>query len=159
MKQVKDVMTRNVRSMSPHDSLLEAARAMESLNVGALPVCEGPRVIGVITDRDIVVRGVALEMPMATTPLTEVMTQQVECVFEDEGLDEVIAKMQESQIRRLPVLDDVERLVGMLSLGDMAAKSDPAVAGYMLADISEPAQPTRTGLSEALGGVGSTRSQ
>ncbi|OGB26102.1 MAG: CBS domain-containing protein, partial [Burkholderiales bacterium RIFCSPHIGHO2_02_FULL_66_10] len=121
MQQVKDVMTRDVRSMSPQDTVLLAAKTMEALNVGALPIVEGARVMGVITDRDIVVRGVALEMPMATTLLSQLMTEQVECVFEHEGLEEVIAKMQASQIRRLPVLDGAELLVGMLSLGDLAA--------------------------------------
>jgi CBS domain-containing protein len=147
MQQVKDVMTRDVRSMSPQDTVLLAAQAMEQLNVGALPIVEGARVTGVVTDRDIVVRGVALEMPMATTPLSEVMTGQVECIFEHEGLEEVIAKMQASQIRRLPVLDEAQRLVGMLSLGDLAARSDPEMAGFTLAEISEPARPLRAGAS------------
>ena len=75
-------------------------------------------------------------------------------LFIAEGLDEVLAKMQESQIRRLPVLNDVEQLVGMLSLGDLAAKSDPVVAGYILADISEPSRPVRNGISQASGDAG-----
>ncbi|OGB13763.1 MAG: hypothetical protein A2W72_25005 [Burkholderiales bacterium RIFCSPLOWO2_12_67_14] len=145
MTQVRDVMTLGVLSLSPRDTVLLAAQAMEQLNIGALPVCEGPRVVGVITDRDIVVRGVALELPMNTTPLSAVMSPQVECVFEDEGLAEVIAKMQQSQIRRLPVLDNAERLVGMLSLGDLALHADPAVTGITLADISEPDRPLATG--------------
>lgn len=145
MTQVRDVMTLGVLSLSPRDTVLLAAQAMEQLNIGALPVCEGPRVVGVITDRDIVVRGVALELPMNTTPLSAVMSPQVECVFEDEGLAEVIAKMQQSQIRRLPVLDNAERLVGMLSLGDLALHADPAVTGTTLADISEPDRPLATG--------------
>jgi CBS domain-containing protein len=154
MQQVKDVMTRGVRSMSPQDTVLHAAQAMEELNVGALPIVEGSRVTGVITDRDIVVRGVALGRPMATTTLSELMTEPVECAFEDQGLEEVIAKMQESQIRRLPVLDEAQRLVGMLSLGDLAAKADPEEAGFTLAVISEPAQPVRTGNSAASGSAG-----
>lgn len=127
--------------MSPRDSLLQAARAMVELDIGALPIVDNVRLIGVITDRDIVLRGVAFELPMSTTPIDTVMSKHVECVFEDEGLNEVIAKMQETQIRRLPVLDDAQRVVGMLSLGDMAAKSDPEVAGFMLAVISDPARP------------------
>lgn len=154
MQQVKAVMTRGARSVKPNDTVVLAAQAMEELNVGALPVLEGSRVVGVITDRDIVLRGVAQELPMATTTVGELMSQQVECVFEDEGLDEVLAKMQESQIRRLPVLNDVEQLVGMLSLGDLAAKSDPEVAGYTLADISQPARPVRSGISQASGDAG-----
>ena len=84
---------------------------------------------------------------MATTLLSQLMTEQVECVFEHEGLEEVIAKMQASQIRRLPVLDGAQRLVGMLSLGDLAARSDPEMAGFTLAEISEPARPVRAGVS------------
>lgn len=141
MQQVKDVMTRGVRSMSPHETLLLAAQAMEELDVGSLPIVEGARLMGLITDRDIVLRGVAHGLPMATTPIGAVMSRHVDCVFEDEGLEEVIAKMQESQIRRLPVLNDAKRLVGMLSLGDMAAKSDPEVAGFTLAEISDPSRP------------------
>ena len=154
MQQVKEVMTTGVRSMTSNDNVQLAAQAMEELNVGALPVVEGSRVIGVITDRDIVLRGVAQGLPLANTTVGELMSPRVECVFEDEGLDEVLAKMQESQIRRLPVLNDVEQLVGMLSLGDLAAKSDPVVAGYILADISEPSRPVRTGISQASGDAG-----
>jgi CBS domain-containing protein len=153
MQHVKDLMTRGVRSMSPQDTVLLAAQTMEELNVGALPIVEDARVMGVVTDRDIVLRGVALELPMATTTLSEVMTEQVECVFEDEALEEVIAKMQASQIRRLPVLDDARRLVGMLSLGDLATKADPEAAGFTLAEISEPARPGRAGASPASGGA------
>ncbi|MBA4263926.1 MAG: CBS domain-containing protein [Comamonadaceae bacterium] len=154
MQKVAEVMTRGVRSMLPHDTVLHAAQAMEELNIGAIPVCEGGRVIGVVTDRDIVVRAVAQELPVGSTLLNEVMTNQVTCIFEDEDLNAVMAKMQHSQIRRLPVLDDKERLVGMLSLGDMASKAETGSAGDALADISEPAQPERGGMSSASGHAG-----
>lgn len=153
MQKVKDVMTRGVRSMSPQDTVLFAAQVMEELNVGALPIVEGSRLRGVITDGDIVVRGVALELPMATTPLSEVMTEPVESVSEDEALEGVLAKMQASQIRRLPVLDQAAQLVGMVSLGDLAVRSDPEAAGFTLADISEPAPPVPTGACAAAGGA------
>ena len=84
---------------------------------------------------------------MATTLLGELMTGQVECGFEHAGLEKVSAKMQASQIRRLPVLDDAQRIVGRLSLGDLAARSDPEMAGFTLAEISEPARPVRAGVS------------
>ncbi len=143
MKQVKDVMTRGVRTLGPGDSMVLAAQAMEELDVGAVPVCDGQRILGMVTDRDIVVRGVAQDLAPGKTRLEDVMSAQVEWVFEDEGLTEVAAKMQQLQIRRLPVLDRDKRLVGILSLGDLAARGDVQQAGAALADISEPARPTR----------------
>ena len=92
--------------------------------------------------------------PSPTTPLEDVMSAQVEWVFEDEGLTEVTARMQQLQIRRLPVLDRDKRLVGIVSLGDLAAKGDAHQAGAALADISEPARPTRIGLAATGGGGG-----
>lgn len=154
MKCVKDVMTLGVQTLAPHDTVEQAARVMESLDVGVLPVCDGARLVGMLTDRDIVVRGVAQGLPATTTPLEDVMSAQVEWVFEDEGLTEVTARMQQLQIRRLPVLDRDKRLVGMLSLGDLAAKGDAHQAGDGLADISAPARPTRIGLSASTGNGG-----
>jgi CBS domain-containing protein len=154
MKQVKDVMTSGVRTLGPKDTLVLAAQAMEELDVGSLPVCDGQRILGMVTDRDIVVRGVAQDLAPGETRLEDVMSAQVEWVFEDEGLAEVAAKMQQLQIRRLPVLDRDKRLVGILSLGDLAAKGDVQQAGAALADISEPARPTRTGQSAASGPAG-----
>ncbi len=104
MKFVKDVMTSGVRTLSPQDTMALAAQAMDELDVGVLPVCDGQRVVGMVTDRDIVVRGVAQELAPATTLLEDVMSPQVEWVFEDEGLEDATVKMQQLQIRRLPVL-------------------------------------------------------
>lgn len=154
MKSVKDVMTSGVRTLGPRDTVVLAAQAMEELDVGALPVCDGERILGMVTDRDIVVRGVAQDLAPASTRLEDIMSAQVEWVFEDEDLADVAAKMQQLQIRRLPVLDREKRLVGMLSLGDLAAKGDAHQAGDALADISEPARPTRTGQSRASGPAG-----
>lgn len=153
MKSVKDVMTSGVRTLSPRDTVALAAQAMEELDIGAVPVCDGQRIVGMVTDRDIVVRGVAQELP-ASTPLEDVMSADVEWVFEDEDLVQVAAKMQQCQIRRLPVVDRDRRLVGILSLGDLAAKGHARQAGDALADISEPARPTRTGQSAASGPAG-----
>lgn len=154
MKFVKDVMTSGVRTLSPGDTLALAAQAMDELDVGALPICDGERIVGMVTDRDIVVRGVAQELAPATTQLRSVMSKQVEWVFEDEGLVDATAKMQQLQIRRLPVLDRDKRLVGIVSLGDLAAKGDQVQAGEALADISEPARPNRSGQSAASGAAG-----
>jgi CBS domain-containing protein len=146
MTQVADVMTRGARTLMPQDPVVLAAQAMEELDVGAIPVFDGERVVGLVTDRDIVVRAVARNLPVETTPLEALMSTQIECVYEDDDLEEVAAKMQQSQIRRLPVLDREERLTGMLSLGDLAVKSLPSRAGETLADISEPSRPARDGL-------------
>lgn len=153
MKCVKDVMTSGVRTLAPQDTVVLAAQAMEELDVGVLPVCDGQHILGMVTDRDIVVRGVAQDLP-GSTPVEDVMSAQVEWVFEDEGLAEAAAKMQQLQIRRLPVLDRDKRLVGIVSLGDLAAKGDVQQAGAALADISEPARPTRSGQSVASGPAG-----
>lgn len=153
MKSVKDVMTSGVRTLAPQDTVVLAAQAMEELDIGVLPVCDGQRIVGMVTDRDIVVRGVAQDLP-GSTRVEDVMSAQVEWVFEDEGLAEAAAKMQQLQIRRLPVLDREKRLVGIVSLGDLAAKGDVQQAGAALADISEPARPTRSGQSVASGPAG-----
>jgi CBS domain-containing protein len=151
MRQVADVMTRGVRSMAPTDTLQLAAQAMDELNVGALPVCDHERVVGVLTDRDIVVRAVAQGRPAQSTPLSEVMSGDVECVCEDDPLEEVSEKMEQHQIRRMPVLSTEGKLVGMLSLGDLAAKAHTPLAGEALAGISQPAAPDRSGNTSAAG--------
>ena len=143
MTQVAEVMTRGVRTMSPTDSLMFAARAMEELDVGVIPVCEGDRVVGMVTDRDITIRGVAHGCPIDSTPLRDVMSADVQCVYEDQSLEEVSEQMQDAQIRRLPVLDRRDHLVGILSLGDVATRGSVDEAGEALSEISEPAQPGR----------------
>ena len=154
MTQVSQVMTRGVRSMSPTDTIQLAAQAMDELNVGAIPVCENGEVVGMVTDRDITIRAVAQGLPTDTTPIGDVMSEQVETCYEDDSLDEVVAQMQQSQIRRLPVLDENDQLTGMLSLGDIAAKGDEDTAGEALADISTPAEPDRSNISAASGDAG-----
>ncbi|MCY7314434.1 MAG: CBS domain-containing protein [Rubrivivax sp.] len=152
--RVADLMTRGVRSMSPTDTVQLAAQAMDELGVGVIPVCDGGRVVGLVTDRDIAIRVVAQGLPIESTKLSEVMSEGVECVREDDGVDAVRQRMQEAQIRRLPVLDDQGQLVGMLSLGDLAAKDDAEEAGEALAAISEPAEPDRSASSAASGSAG-----
>jgi len=143
MTQVADVMTRGVRTLSPQDSMLRAAKAMEELNVGSVPVCDGEQLLGMVTDRDITVRGVAHGKPAESTPLSDVMSKGVRWCFEDDSIDKVVDEMRDSKIRRLPVVDRDKHLVGILSLGDVAAKADSFEAGEALADISEPSEPER----------------
>lgn len=154
MATVADVMTRGVRTMSPGDSMALAAQAMEELNIGSLPVLDDGEVVGIVTDRDLVVRGIAQGLLADRTPLSDVMTEAVQVCYEDETVDEVLEQMQATQIRRLPVLDRDMQVVGILSLGDVAAKADEVDVGNALADISEPAEPDRSGLSAASGAAG-----
>ena len=141
MTQVSEVMTRGVRAMSPADPIVRAAQAMEELDVGVVPVCEDDRLVGMVTDRDIVVRGIAKGRPVENTPLAEVMSRDPRACFEDQSVDEVLEQMRDAQIRRVPVLDHAQHLVGMLSLGDVAVKADIEGAGVVLEQVSEPAQP------------------
>jgi CBS domain-containing protein len=146
MTTVADVMTRGVRSMSPQDPVTLAARVMDELNVGVIPVCEDEKVIGMVTDRDIVVRGVAQDADTRSMKLADVMSTDVRCAHEDDDIDEVLGKMAHTQIRRMPVVDRKEHLVGIISLGDIAAKDpeDEQDIALSLGDISSPAEPDRS---------------
>ncbi|MDI1271593.1 MAG: CBS domain-containing protein [Polaromonas sp.] len=139
MTTVTDVMTRDVRTLTSDSTITEAARAMEELDVGVIPVCDGDKLLGMVTDRDIVVRAVAQGLD-GNTPLAKVMSTDVRTARETDDLDTVLADMASSQIRRLPVLDGSERLVGIVSIGDIAVKGqDEEDVGQSLADISAPA--------------------
>ena len=145
MSTVSDVMTRDPRSLRPTDTILLAAQAMEELNVGVIPVCEGDQLVGMVTDRDIVVRGVAQGLDAGTATLADVMSTHVRTAREDDDLDDTLGTMGMNQIRRMPVVDEQSRLVGIVSLGDIAANGpdgDVDVANS-LGDISSPAEPDR----------------
>lgn len=146
MATVQDVMTRSPRTMSPQDTLVDAARVMDELNVGVVPVCDGDRLCGVVTDRDIVVRGLARDVDPRTCKLSDVMSGHVRTARQDDDVDEVLVEMANAQIRRMPVVDGQDRLVGILSIGDIAAKSpeDEGDVGTSLGDISSPAEPDRS---------------
>jgi CBS domain-containing protein len=136
--KVSDCMTRNVRVTAPTQTLREAARLMAELDVGVLPVGEHDRLIGMITDRDIAIRGVATGRgPEAR--VSEVMTDSVMYCFADQTLEEVSRNMGDIQVRRLPVVDREKRLVGIISLSDIA-QGDGAYeeAGEALRDIAQP---------------------
>ncbi|HIV72003.1 MAG TPA: CBS domain-containing protein [Candidatus Aquabacterium excrementipullorum] len=154
MTQVSQAMTRGVRTISPADSLVLAAQAMDELNIGSLPVCDGNRLMGIVTDRDIVTRGVAQGCALEQTKVSDVMSQNVQWCFEDQSVEEVADRMSRVQIRRVPVLDREQQLVGMLSLGDMATKGSDGTASRALGSISEPAEPDRSSQSKASGSAG-----
>jgi len=144
MTQVAQVMTRSVRSLSPQDTIAAAARTMQQLDVGVVPVCEAQRLVGLVTDRDLVIRGIAEGRDAASTPLGQVMSLDLRWCRADQSIDEVLEQMRDSRVRRVPVLDEAHRLVGMLSLGDLALRADADGAGIVLQEISEPGHPSAT---------------
>jgi CBS domain-containing protein len=154
MTQVSEVMTRGVRTMAPGETVMKAAQAMQELDVGAIPVCDGQTLVGMVTDRDIVLRGVAQGCAADRTPLSDVMSRDTRWCFEDQPVDEVMQQMRDAQIRRVPVVDREKHLVGMLSLGDVATQADSREAGEALGGISEPSRPDRSGQSAASGAAG-----
>lgn len=151
MQTVSQVMTRNVQFVSPQDTLRRAAQMMDELDIGALPVCDGDRLVGMITDRDIAVRATSAGMAPDKAEVNQVMSTDVRCCFEDQEIDEVMQQMADTQIRRVPVVshDDEHRLIGIVSLGDIATKSDSTSRQLddVMEDISFPSEPdlSRTG--------------
>ena len=135
--QVQDLMTRDVAILNPYDNLRTAAVRMAELDVGALPVGDEDRLVGMITDRDIVVRALA-EGRDVTARVKDVMTPQVKYCYFDQEIDEISANMADLQVRRLPVLDRDKRLVGILSLSDIAVGADVENAAEALGGISRP---------------------
>jgi CBS domain-containing protein len=138
--QVNEVMTRGVECVRPDDSLQHAARKMRDLDVGPLPVCgDNDRLVGMITDRDIVIRAVAEGWDARSKKVSDVMTPDVVYIFEDQDVDEAARMMRERQIRRLVALNRDKRLVGIVSLGDLAVETgDRDLAGKTLEHVSEP---------------------
>ena len=136
--QVQEIMTRDVSIVSPDDTLKTAATRMSQLDVGALPVSDGDRLTGMITDRDIAIRGIAEGMGPSAV-VREVMTPDVKYCFADQEVEEVAENMAELQLRRLPVLDRDKRLVGILSLCDIATSDEMEQAAEALCGISRPA--------------------
>jgi CBS domain-containing protein len=117
--RVRDAMTPDVQLCTPEDTLRDAAEAMAALNCGLLPVSEGDRLVGMISDRDIAIRGVAMGRG-PDSRVRDVMTADVKYCFEDQDLEDVTANMGDIQVRRLPVLDRDKRLIGIIALGDIA---------------------------------------
>ncbi|MEW6296620.1 MAG: CBS domain-containing protein [Thermodesulfobacteriota bacterium] len=142
--QIRDVMTPKVEIVHPDAALREAAEKMSQLDVGPLPVCDGERLVGMLTDRDITVRATAKGCDPNTTKVRDVMTPDVVYCFEDQDVETAAQMMEMRQIRRLPVLNREKRLVGIVSLGDVAVKTgDQNLAGEALERVSEPAEPKR----------------
>jgi CBS domain-containing protein len=135
--KVCDAMTPDVQLCTPEDTLKDAAEAMAALNIGLLPVAEEDHLVGMVSDRDIVVRGVGMGRG-PDTRIRDVMTTNVKYCFEDQDLEEVTAKMGDIQVRRLPVLNRDKRLVGIIALGDIAQVQASDGTGAALGRISRP---------------------
>ena len=135
--QARDIMTPNVEIISPETYVRDAAQKMKVFDVGFLPVGENDRLVGVITDRDIAIRAVA-EGKAPTTKIRDVMSHEVLYCFDDQDLEDIAQNMAEMKIRRLPVVNRDKRLVGIISLGDVARKEDAGTTGQTVSEISEP---------------------
>lgn len=147
MQMISEVMTRQVQFVTPQETVRRAAQMMDELNVGALPVCDGDRLVGVVTDRDITVRATSAGIAPDDAVVDDVMSTDVRWCFEDQPVDEVLRQMADTQIRRVPVIthDDAHRLVGIVSLGDIATKSGGGTRkqdiGQTVEKVSSPSEP------------------
>jgi CBS domain-containing protein len=135
--RVGSCMTRNVQVAAPNQTLRDAAITMASLDAGVLPVGDNDRLVGMITDRDIAIRGVA-EGKGPDAFVRDVMSTDVKYCFDDEEVDHVLKNMGDLQVRRLPVLNRDKRLVGIVSIGDLAVNGETVDAGTALGEISQP---------------------
>jgi len=142
--RISDVMTPDVRAIAPDRTVRDAARLMDELNVGVLPVCLDGRLLGIITDRDVTVRSTAVGAAPGEQTVQEIMTSDLISCGPDDDAAEVLRRMSAVQVRRMSVVDEVGRLVGIVSLGDLAAGGAPE-ADKALRRISTPAEPDRSG--------------
>ena len=141
MTTVAEIMTTDVQTISPQDSLQRAAQLMDRLNVGSLPVCDGVHLLGMVTDRDITVRGTAVGMAPASTTVAVVMSGAPQCCQPTQELADVLRQMGNEQVRRLPVVDENRHLVGIVALGDLATAPRGPGVQHALRDISTPCEP------------------
>jgi CBS domain-containing protein len=136
--KVREIMTGNVECLGPEITLKEVAQEMKSLDVGFIPICENDRLVGTLTDRDIVIRAVADGLDMNICKARETMSRDIVYAFEDDDVKTVAEKMREKDVRRILILDRAKRLVGVVSIGDIS-KVEEKVSGKTLHDIAEAA--------------------
>jgi CBS domain-containing protein len=135
--KVSEIMTRDVTLLTPDQTICVAAGLMAEIDAGALPVSENDRLVGMITDRDIVIRAVA-HGKAADTKVADVMSKEVLYCFDTDDIDDVARNMGKAQVRRLPVVNRDKRLVGIVSLGDLARNNDPTTVGQAVTHVSTP---------------------
>jgi CBS domain-containing protein len=155
MLQIKDVMTPQAEVISPDATTEEAASLMKTLDIGVLPVCDEEGLVGVLTDRDLVTRVLAVTRDPKAMLVGEAMTPSVVYCFEDDEVEHAATIMAGQQIRRLPVLDRNRKLVGIVSVGDIAVHTqDRQLTGKVLEDVSQPSMPKRDQEAEHGDGYG-----
>lgn len=135
--KILECMSRDVRTVNADEPIQEAATTMADIDSGILPVSKEDRLVGMITDRDIAIRAIARGRG-PSTPVQEVMSNEVRYCFEDEDVDDVLDNMADIQVRRLPVVNRDKRLVGIVSISDLASGASPAHAGEALGEIARP---------------------
>ena len=140
-KTVSDVMTSDPYVVSRDAFAFEAAQIMDSQNVGSVPVVEGDRLVGIVTDRDLAVRVVAAGLDPKQTPVGEIATANLHSATADESLDEVYERMAVWRVRRIPVVDQDEKVIGMLAQADLVHELKPKQAGQLVDEISQPGEP------------------
>ncbi|MDX9974446.1 MAG: CBS domain-containing protein [FCB group bacterium] len=137
--QVKQILTHTVETVSPDTRIQEVARKMKEFDIGAVPVCSGRRLLGLITDRDIAVRTIAEGRDPSQMPVSEAMTEEVIFCYEDQDVEVARRLMEQYRIRRLPVVDEQDQLVGIVSIGDLALLAEDEEASTRnLRKDSEP---------------------
>lgn len=142
--KLKEIMTPDPEVVRPEANLQEAARLMRDLNVGLIPVCDGDRLQGMLTDRDITTRAVAEGLDPSTVRVMQVMTPEVVSCYEDQDAEEAVSLMEENQIRRIIVLNRDKKMTGIVSLGDVAVRvGRDQLSGETIEQISEPSAPDR----------------
>lgn len=137
--QIREVMTPQVTTVRPDSPLVEIARIMRQEDIGSVPVTDNQQLLGMVTDRDIVVRALVEGHDGLDRTAADVMSPDVHCCTVEDDVDEVLRDMGDQQVRRLPVVDGGQRLVGIVSLGDLSREARPQETGQSLKDISQPA--------------------
>ena len=142
--KLKEIMTSDVEVIQPNDNLQTAAQKMRDRDIGFLPVCDGDRLVGVLTDRDVIVRAMAEGMEFKAMVGRDLMTSPAIYCFDDQSVDEAAKLMHDNQIRRLVVLNrGNKRMVGVVSLGDLAVNVGDKLSGDLLQSVSEPGSADR----------------
>jgi len=137
MPQVRELMTKSPRTVRPDDTAVDAARLMRDEDAGIAPIAEDDRLVGVVTDRDIAIRIVAEAKDPGSTKVTEIASQNLVTIDPQQDLDEALRLMAKHQVRRLPVVEEDGKLVGILAQADVAKHAEPARTGKVVEEISE----------------------